>query len=308
VSGLKLDRRAFVLQCSAAASLGLLATRAPRAQNVRMLLRPIPRTGEMLPVVGLGTSDEFEFVPDDGDEELKAVISTLVEQGGTIIDTAPGYGDAEALLGKFLDEMELKKHIFLCSKVKRTGRQAGLQSLSQSNELLGKEPLDALMVHSLEDVHTQVENLRHWKDSGRVRHIGITTYGGTGYDVVEEFVKQGHVDFIQVDYSVVQTLAEERVIPAAADHGVAVMINSAFGNGAYFSRLRGKALPDWAAEVECESWAQFSLKYILGQAGVTCVLTATSDPRHMLDNARAGMGALPDAAMRRRMAEHMGTV
>jgi aryl-alcohol dehydrogenase-like predicted oxidoreductase len=308
MSGLKLDRRAFMLQCSGAAGWGFLATHALRAQGARMHLRPIPRTGEMLPVVGLGTSDEFEFVPDEGDQELKAVISTLVAQGGTIIDTAPGYGEAEALLGRWLTELSLKQRVFLCSKVSTLGRERGLELLARTQALLSKEPVDLLQVHSLRDVHTQVENLRHWKDSGRVRYIGITTYRGTDYDVVEDFVKQGHIDFIQVDYSVVQTLAQERVIPAAADHGVAVMINSAFGNGAYFSRLRGKALPDWAAEFECESWAQFSLKYILGQAGVTSVLAATSDPRHMLDNARAGMGALPDAAMRHRMAEHMRTV
>jgi aryl-alcohol dehydrogenase-like predicted oxidoreductase len=304
MSGFELNRREF-MRDSAAAGAGLIAARGTWAQTAGMQRRPIPRTGEMVPVVGLGTSDEFEFVPDHGDAELKAVITALVEQGGKIIDTAPGYGDAEALLGRFFSEMGIKQDIFLCSKVKRTGRESGLESLARSNALLDKEPLDAMMVHSLEDTATQVENLRHWKDSGRVRYIGITTYRGIGYDVVEDFIKQGHIDFIQVDYSVVETRAAQRVIPVAADHGVAVMINSAFGNGSYFGALRGRELPAWAAEFGCESWAQFSLKYILGQPGVTCVLAATSDPRHMLDNARAGIGLLPDAAMRERMAALM---
>jgi aryl-alcohol dehydrogenase-like predicted oxidoreductase len=265
----------------------------------------LPWTGELLPVIGLGTSDEFEFVPAQGENELKAVITTLVEHGGTIIDTAPGYGDAEALLGRWLDEMHLKARIFLCSKVSTYGAEQGLESLARTQSRLGKEPLDLLQVHSLRDVHTQVENLAHWKETGKVRYIGITTYRASGYDLVEDFIRDGRIDFIQTDYSVVQTLAEQRLIPVAADHGVAVMVNSAFGNGRYFSALRGRELPDWAQDFDCESWAQFSLKYILGNPGVTSVLAATSNPAHMRDNARAGSGRLPDAAMRRRMAEYM---
>jgi diketogulonate reductase-like aldo/keto reductase len=160
-----------------------------------------------------------------------------------------------------------------------------------------------MMVHSLEDVYTQVGNLKDWKAQGRVRYIGVTTYRASGYDVVEALIDAGGLDFVQIDYSVEQTLAAERLIPFAADHGVAVMVNSAFGNGGYFRALRGRALPVWAAEFDCASWAQFSLKYILGNPDVTCVLAATSDPEHMRDNALAGFGALPNAAERQRMVE-----
>lgn len=268
--------------------------------------RPIPRTGELVPVIGLGTSDEFEHVPADGGAELRAVITTHFEQGGRIIDTAPGYGEAETLLGRWLADLGLKDEIFLCSKVStRAGKEAGLESLDRSIARLGKEPVDLLQVHSLRDVHTQVANLVELKEAGRVRYIGITTYQGMDYDVVERFVRAGQIDFIQTDYSVVQTLAEERLIPVAAEHGVAVMVNGPFGNGRYFSALGGRELPDWAAEFDCESWAQFSLKYILGNSGVTSVLAATSNSRHMLDNARAGSGRLPDAAMRARMVAYM---
>jgi aryl-alcohol dehydrogenase-like predicted oxidoreductase len=271
-----------------------------------MARRPIPRTGEMLPVIGLGTSDEFESVPEHGDAELKAVVTTLFEQGGTIIDTAPGYGQAEALLGEWLTEFGLKERAFLCSKVSTyDGREVGRASLLRSIARMGKDPVDLLQVHSLRDVATQVANLVELKEAGRVRYIGITTYQATGYDIVEEFIRAGQIDFIQTDYSVVQTLAEQRLIPVAAEHGVAVMVNSAFGNGRYFGALRGQMLPAWAQEFDCESWAQFSLKYILGNPGVTSVLAATSAPAHMLDNARAGMGRLPDAELRRRMVAHM---
>ena len=297
----KLSRRAFV----GAAAAGLVLPRLLQAQRV-MARRPIPRTGEPLPVVGLGTSDEFEHLPADGGAGLKAVITTLADHGGSVIDTAPGYGEAESLLGRWVDELGLEQRMFLCSKVSTfDGREAGMRSLLGSLARLDKEPLDLLQVHSLRDVHTQLENLAELRAQGRVRYIGVTTYRAMGYDLVEELVREGQIDFIQTDYSVVQPLAEQRLIPAAADHGVAVMVNSAFGNGAYFSRLNGRELPPWAAEFDCESWAQFSLKYILGNPDVTSVLAATSNPEHMIDNARAGSGALPDAAMRRRMAAYM---
>ena len=268
-----------------------------------MQRRSIPRTGESLPVIGLGTSDEFEAIPADGGAELLAVVRTLLEQGGTLIDTAPGYGQAEEILGQFLRGLGALDRAFVSTKVKQTGVERGLASMERSQKRLGKRPLDLMMVHSLEDVYTQVENLKAWKDAGRVRYIGVTTYRGSGYDIVEDLIARGDLDFIQVDYSVEQTLAAERVIPAAATHGVAVMINSAFGNGGYFRRLRGQVLPAWAADFGCTSWAQFSLKYILAHPDVTCVLAATSDHEHMRDNAQAGFGPLPDAAQQRAMVE-----
>ena len=254
-------------------------------------------------MIGLGTSDEFERLPADGGEELKAVLETLVEQGGTLIDTAPGYGDAEQVLGTLLAELGLTDTTFLSTKVRTRGERPGQDSVRRSLRRLDKDPLDLVMVHSLVDADTQLDNLERFRDEGRVRYIGITTSRASGFERMEALIRSRPLDFIQVNYSALEPQAAERVIPAASERGVAVMVNRAFMNGRYFPLVRGRELPDWAAEFDCESWAQLSLKYILGNPDVTCVLAATSNPRHMADNARAGTGGLPDAATRRRIEE-----
>jgi aryl-alcohol dehydrogenase-like predicted oxidoreductase len=299
-----LRRREF-LKLSAAAGVALSMPQAALATTSQMARRRIPGTEEDIPVIGLGTSHEFDRIPADGGTELKAVLETLVEHGGTLVDTAPRYGDAEQILGGFFDELDLTDTIFISSKVSTSGTEPGRRSLERSQELLGKKPLDLLMVHSLMDARTQLENLREWKDAGRVRYIGITTSQQSGFDEMESLIRSHDLDFVQVNYSPLEPEAGQRVIPAAADRGVAVMINRAFGNGEYFGLLRGRELPDWSADFDCESWAQFSLKYILGNPDVTCALAATSNPRHMQDNARAGTGRLPDAGTRGRIEEYL---
>ena len=303
----EMKRRDFIRLSAAAGMTFALPAMAPAAATA-MHTRRIPATGEKIPVIGLGTSHEFDRIPPGGEEQLRAVLTTLVEQGGSLIDTSPRYGDSEHKLGRFFAELDLHDAIFMSTKVRTTGAQAGLRSMEQSQELLGKNPLDLMMVHSMVDADTQLKNLRQWKDSGRVRYIGITTSRAAGHEKMESLIRSGGLDFIQVNYSPFETEAAERIIPAAAGRGIAVMINRAFGNGEYFRGTRGHELPVWAAEFDCESWAQFSLKYILGNADVSCVLTATSDPQHMLDNARAGIGQLPDAATRERIMEHVRTL
>ena len=289
------------------AGLGWFALALPGAgrADATMARRPIPATGEPIPVIGLGTSHEFNAVPADGGAQLKAVLRTLVDQGGTLVDTAPAYGNAERILGRFMDELDLTGTLFVSTKVSSRGAERGLASMERSQERLGKNPLDLMMVHSLVDAATQLDNLRRWKDEGRVRYIGITTSRESGHAEMESLIRSHDLDFIQVNYSPMETGAAERVIPAAAERGVAVMVNRAFGNGSYFERVGGRPLPEWAADFGCESWAQFSLKYILGHPDVTCVLAATSNPRHMLDNAQAGSGPLPDAAARKRIVEYL---
>lgn len=289
------------------AGLGCLALALPGTgrADATMARRPVPATGERIPVIGLGTSHEFNEVPADGGAQLKAVLRTLVDQGGTLVDTAPAYGNAEGILGRFMDELDLTNRLFVSTKVSSRGAERGLASMARSQERLGKKPLDLIMVHSLVDAETQLENLRRWKDEGRVRYIGITTSRASGHAEMESLIRSHDLDFIQVNYSPMETEAAQRVIPAAAERGVAVMVNRAFGNGSYFERVGGKPLPEWAADFDCESWAQFSLKYILGHPDVTCVLAATSNPRHMLDNAQAGRGALPEAATRKRIVEYL---
>jgi aryl-alcohol dehydrogenase-like predicted oxidoreductase len=300
----RLPRREFI-RLTAAAGVALSMPQQALAATSTMDRRRIPGTDEQIPVIGLGTSHEFDHVPADGGKELKAVLTTLVDQGGTLIDTAPRYGDAEEVLGTFFRELALTDTIFISTKVGTRGAEQGLRSMEQSQRLLGKKPLDLMMVHSLVDAETQLKNLRNWKEAGRVRYIGITTSSKSGFAEMESLIRSHDLDFVQVNYSPLEPEAARRVIPAAAERGVAVMINRAFGNGEYFGLLRGRQLPEWAADFDCESWAQFSLKYILGDPHVTCVLAATSNSRHMRDNAAAGSGRLPDRATRRRIEEYL---
>jgi len=297
-----------LLQLTAAAGLAWYLPLSAALAASPMATRRIPGSDESVPVIGLGTSDEFEHIPADGGEQLKKVLTTLVEHGGSLVDTAPGYGDAERILGDFVRELELADELFLSTKVAERGRADGMQSLEDSMRLLPKEPLDLIMVHSLVDADTQLDNLESLKSEGKVRYIGITTSRQSGFSEMERLIRNRRFDFIQVNYSPLEPQAAERVIPAAAERGVAVMVNRAFGNGGYFGHVGGRQLPDWAAEFDCESWAQFALKYILGHPDVTCVLTATSNPRHMADNARAGTGRLPDAASRERIAAYLGNL
>lgn len=300
----RMPRRRF-LGAMAATGLSLALPQVTLAAPPAMSRRRIPGSDEQLPVIGLGTSDEFERMPADGGRELKDVLTTLAEHGGTLIDTAPGYGNAEQLLGRLLGELRLRGQMFLSTKVRSRGTAAGLRSMERSQALLDKRPLDLMMVHSLVDAATQLDNLERWKEEGRVRHIGITTSRESGFERMEALIRSRDLDFIQVNYSPLEPQAADRVIPAARERGVAVMVNRAFANGRYFRHVQGRDLPSWAAGFDCESWAQFSLKYILGNPDVTCVLAATSNPRHMADNARAGTGRLPDAAMRRRIEAHL---
>jgi len=297
-------RRRF-LQFSAATAVSRSLPGLGETAMKPMDTRRIPGTGEEIPVIGLGTSDEFESVPADGGAQLKAVLTTLAEHGGTLVDTAPAYGDSESVLGGFLADLGLTERLFVSTKVSERGKDDGLRSLETSLRLLRKNPLDLIMVHSMVDADTQLDNLESWKAEGRVRYIGITTSRESGFGQMEQLIRKRKLDFIQVNYSPFEMQAADRVIPAAAEHGVAVMINRAFGNGAYFGRVAGQQLPDWTADFDCESWAQLSLKYILGHPDVTCVLAATSNPRHMADNAAAGSGRLPDAAARERIASFL---
>lgn len=291
------DRRTFLKLTTAGACAPFL----PAVAAGDMLRRPIPGTDEMLPVIGLGTSDEFESMPADGGRELKAVLTTLADAGATLIDTAPGYGNAESVLGELLADLDLTGDMFLSTKIRTRGKAEGLRSMQRSVDELGKKPMDLIMVHSLVDADTQLENLKEWKAEGRVRHIGITTSSDRQHDEMAALIENHDLDFIQVNYSALEQNAADRVLPAARDRGVAVMVNRAFLNGRYFSLVGGKKLPAWAAEYDCDSWAQLALKYILGHDAVTSVLAATSNPRHMADNVQGGMGVVPDAAGRQRI-------
>jgi len=297
----QIDRRT-ILKLLLASSLSWPMARSRAAQKRPILSRTIPSTGETLPAVGLGTSDEFESAGENI-EQLREVLRLFIDLGGRLVDTAPGYGNAEQVLGNLMNDLGIIEKTFVATKVRTRGRQSGENQFQTSERLLKKRPLDLLQVHSLVDVKTQLDNQRSWKDAGRVRYIGITHSRVSAFKELEQLMRMEQLDFVQLNYSFTEPDAEERLLPLAADQGIAVIANRPFENGALFRRVKGKALPDWAADFDCESWAQFSLKYILTHPAVTCVIPATSNPLHLVDNMEAGTGRLPDEGMRRRMRE-----
>lgn len=298
-SDVDIGRRSF---CKLIAGALLIPHVPPSfASASEMMHRRIPGTQETLPVVGLGTSDEFE-VPDEADlDVLRTVLRRFHELGGTLVDTAPIYGNAESVIGGLLEDLDLAEDLFVATKVRNSGREAGLEQMERSQVLLGKRPLDLMQVHSLVDWRTQLRNLRQWKEEGRVRYIGVTHSRTSAFEELEKVMRSEPLDFVQFNYSFTEPQAEERLLPLAAERGMAVMVNRPFENGALFRAVQDRPLPKWASDFDCESWAQFSLKYILGHPAVTCVIPATSNPTHVADNMGAGTGRLPDERTRERM-------
>jgi diketogulonate reductase-like aldo/keto reductase len=301
-------REATRLMAGTAASL-LVAPSLSAEAPASLLQRVIPSSGEMLPVIGLGTSGVFETgSPATEREPLEQVVDTLVRMGGKIIDTAPAYGEAETVTGEIATKLKLRDKLFFATKVGATGKAEGAKQMEHSLELLGKKPLDLIQIHNLTDWETQLANLNEWKKQGRIRYTGITASRLTAHADIVRTMEKERVDFVQINYSLMEREADERILPLAKERGVAVIVNRPFGRGDLFGRVRQKPLPEWAAEFDCKSWAQFFLKWIVGHPAVTCVIPATSNPRHMEDNMQGGIGRLPDENMRRRMVEAMTAV
>ncbi len=268
-----------------------------------MLTRPIPSSGETLPVVGVGTWRTFDV--GTGAKErapLTEVLKTLFETGGSVIDSSPMYGASEGVVGDLLAAMKAHEKAFLATKVWTQGRDVGIRQMQDSMRLLKDERLDLMQIHNLVDWRMHLGTLRAWKTEGRIRYLGITHYTPGAHDQLEAVMRAEKLDFVQLNYAIDDRAAEKRLLPLAADRGIAVLVNQPFGGGGLIRSLRDKPLPDWAKEIDCTSWAQALLKFCLGHPAVTCVIPGTSRPEHMADNARAGMGKLPDAALRARMA------
>src|SRR5688500_8859455 len=299
-------RRDFLALLSALPVAGL-AVPSVFAQQ-KMPARPIPATGEMLPIVGFGSSKVVEETAKNGVEPLRQVLRVLVAQGGKVVDTWPRNAENDARFGTVINEAEFRDRLFVTSKIDRVGKEAGVAQLTDAQRAYGRKTIDLAQIFSLTDLETHWPTLREWKDSGRARYIGVTVSQDQRHAQLEAFLKREKPDFTQVNYSITERLAEERIIPLAADRGIAIVINRPFMNGALFQRLEGKALPQWAADFGCRTWAQFSLKYILSNPRVTCVLTETSNPKHMEENAQAGFGPMPDEATRKRMRDFIVTV
>jgi diketogulonate reductase-like aldo/keto reductase len=283
---------------------GLAVARGARGAEI-MHTRTIPSSGEALPVIGLGTWQTFDAGPDAAARSpLKAVLQALFAAGGRLVDSSPMYGSSESVVGDLCSELGICGPLFMATKVWTSGRQAGIDQMRRSIERMRAGRMDLLQVHNLLDVETHTKTLLEWKAQARVRHIGITHYTASAHRELGRWLKTKQYDFVQVNYSLEERDAEERLLPLARELGVAVLVNRPFATGGMFRRTHGKPLPPWAAELGIASWAQYFLKWIVSHPAVTCVIPATSKAAHMRDNAGAGMGAMPDAAQRARLAQH----
>lgn len=268
--------------------------------------RPIPRSGELLPIVGVGTYQTFDVGDDPAARaELKEVLRLLAQAGGGMIDSSPMYGSAEGVVGDLSAELGNRKSLFFATKVWTSGRDAGMRQMQASLRLMRTDVMDLMQVHNLLDVDTHLQTLRDWKSAGKIRYLGITHYHAGAYGQLERLIKTGAYDFVQFNYSMAEREAEARLLPACADSGTAVIVNRPFAQAGLFGKVRGKALPPWAADFDCTSWAQFFLKYLLGHPAVTCVIPGTRRVAHLTDNLQAGNGRLPDDATRRRMVKYL---
>ena len=268
-----------------------------------MMTCPILSTGELMPVIGLGTWRAFDVGSEEaGRRPLRQVLQRLLDDGGRIIDTSPMYGQAEAVTGDLLAESSARPRRFLATKVWTTGRERGIEQMRRSAQLLRTEVIDLMQIHNLVDWRTHLATLRRMKEEGRVRYIGITHYTiGALPDLARILQTEPGIDFVQLGYSVATRTAEKELLPIAAERGVAVIANQPLERGDLFRRVHGRALPEWAGDCDCTSWAQLFLKYLLAEPAVTCVIPATGNPVHMKDNISAGIGRLPDARQRQQI-------
>src|SRR6266851_413830 len=270
-----------------------------------MITRPIPSTGEAMPVVGLGTSQVFDVGGDPASRQpLREVLRLMLEGGGRIIDTSPMYGRAEGVTGDLVVEMTARPRVFLATKVWTSGREAGIAQMRRSAELLRSDVIDLIQIHNLLDWRTHLATLRAMKAEGKIRYIGLTHYTtGALSELAGILQSEPGIDFVQCAYSLGTRDAETALLPIAAERKVAVIVNRPFEDGDLFRRVRGRAVPEWAAEFDCASWAQLFLKYIIAEPAVTCAIPATSNPGHMADDLKAGSGRLPDAKQREQIRE-----
>jgi len=283
-----------------------LAAETIRARQLTPIMKTIPSTGEEIPVVGLGTNRYGASTPEEM-APLREVLRQMPGLGGKVIDTAPSYRGSEAVLGQLMSELGNRDQFFLSTKVTAPDGnvEEGIRQMENSFEVLKTDMIDLMEVHNLNGTDAILPVMKEWKQEGRIRYIGVTTSSTRSHEALMEIMRREPLDFIQVNYSIGSRDAAENVLPLAQDRGMAVMLNVPFGGrrGSVFGLLADKTLPEWAAEFDCTSWAQFSLKYIISHPAVTCPIPGTTDAEHLADNMGAGKGRLPDEAMRTRMAQ-----
>ena len=267
-----------------------------------MLTRAIPSSGEKLPVIGLGTWQTFDVGALAAERQpLEEVLRTFVELGGRVIDSSPMYGASEQVVGDIAHKLGVRSKLFVATKVWTSGKARGVEQMEDSMRKLRAKPVDLMQVHNLLDAAAHLDTLTQWKAEGRVRYVGVTHYTAGSHDDVAKIITSRPVDFIQINYSVGERDAERRLLSLARERGVAVIANRPFAGGDLFRRLRGKPLPAWAREIDCESWAQVMLKFVVSHPAITCAIPATSKVTHLCDNMKAGVGRMPDDRLRARI-------
>jgi len=291
----------------AGAGAAMIAATARAQTGGRMQQRRIPSSGEMLPVIGVGTWRTFDVGrrPEER-APLAEVLRLLFEAGDSVIDTSPMYGAAEGVVGDLLANAGTRDKAFIATKVWTSGRAAGVEQMTRSLQLLRTDRVELMQVHNLLDWRAHLPTLRAWKQEGRIRYLGITHYTDSAHDELEAVLRAERWDFVQLNYAADDRAVERRLLPLAAERGTAVIVNQPFGGGGLLRRLSSRPLPGWAGEVGCTSWAQLLLKFVLANPAVTCVVPGTSKPEHLRDNVQAGLGALPDATQLRRLVAEIG--
>jgi len=300
-----LNRRLFL-----AASATLLATsrlsaasgNAASGTSANLITRPIPSSGEQLPVMGVGSSRTFDVSMDEAVlKNLTEVMRVFFDMQGTLVDSSPMYGAAESVLGEIMSRLPGKKNLFAATKVWTYGKDEGIAQMQESSRRMQVPVFDLMQIHNLRDWEVQLATLRQWKEEGKIRYLGITTSHQRAHKELEQIMRKEPLDFVQFSYNIDNRLAEERLLPIAAERGIATLINRPFQRGALFRKVKGEPLPPLAQELGCASWGQFFLKFIIGHPAVTCLIPATSKVHHMEDNMGANFGPVPDESQRRDM-------
>lgn len=294
--------RRKVLKIMGWTGLGLMAHPILGLTNENMLQRKIYSSGEMLPVVGLGTWQTFDVGGSEAERKpLREVLTLMKEYGGKVIDSSPMYGRSEAVIGELTNEPGFKDYFFYATKVWTSGENSGIRQMNTSMNKMNRQTMDLMQVHNLVDWKTHLKTLYQWKENGEIRYIGITHYTASAHDRLEQIIKNEEIDFVQVNYSIRRRNAEKSLLGTAMDRGVAVLINRPYEGGSLFNITKGKEIPEWAKEYDINSWGQFFLKFILSNPAVTCVIPGTSKPHHLVDNMKAGYGKLPGPKGREKM-------
>lgn len=299
----KLNRRIFIRLATAGISTvclpGIVGPFEP------IIKRAIPKTGEMLPIVGLGTWREFD-ISDDPSVWMthREILRMMFDAGANVVDTSPMYGRSESVVAGLLNELEASDTSFLATKVWAEGKDHGIAQMEKSLRRFRTDRIDLMQIHNLVDWQTQLETLQLWKAAGIFRYIGVTHYTSGAIDRLVDVMEREEVDFVQMAYSIGERAVEDKLLPVAAERGIAVIVNRPYEGGQLFNSVRGEDVPEWAIETGCKTWGQFFLKFVLSHPAVTCAIPATSKPSHMMENLWSARGTLPDEATRQRMVQY----